>query len=917
MDNRFYKPPLELVAPATFLSARLSSLLLRPPACTLRRGSPPVAAGWRDVWPRALCGAAVAFAVGPASAQWGRLIGAPVTPARPPAATAAPTAPAAAPAPAPARSAAPVPQWGTPLKGATPAAAGVAATAATAPTALGKVDPSRLPLAENGIELRLAQSLKPLPKGDAAKQLPIVVQAQSLRGRPDLETLAEGDALLRRGDVSIRADSLSYDQTEDLAVARGNVDIKQDKNRYGGPELQLKIQRFEGYFLNPTYFFGLTSAGGTAERIDFIGSQRTVATQATYSSCPADGSGDPAWLLTSDRVDMDFDTNEGIADGAVLRFLGVPILWAPQLSFPLTDERKSGWLPPSFAIDSTAGVQVEAPYYWNIAPNRDATLTPSASLRRGPGLATEFRYLESNYDGQLNLNLVPNDRVADRARWSFGSRHDAEWADDTRLSLRLRQVSDNDYWKDFSREEGNLTPRLLLSDLQVTRPFGDWTTYARAQRWQVLQNIDSRIESPYQRLPQIGARTIQAVGDGFDIAFEGEFNRFANWDKTEEKALTDTALNPRRPEGIRLHALASISRSWVSPGWTLTPKLTLNAASYNLDRPYLDNGLPDSDINAYRSGKSISRVIPTFSIDSAWALERESNWFGKDLLQTLEPRLLYVNTPYRKQDDFPIFDSAGRDLNFETIFSENAFSGIDRVSDSHEVTGGVTTRWLDPQTGAESLRLGVAQRYLFRDQRVTITGDKLTQRVSDLLLLGSTSVIPNWTVSGSLQYNPQIGSPVRSVMGASYSPGPFRTISGIYRQTRGASEQVEAGWQWPLYGRTPAEAGIADDGRGNAGSCLGSLYTVGRVNYSTRDSRIVDAILGFEYDAGCWIGRLVAERLSTGRSEATTRLLFQLELVGLSRIGSNPLQVLKDNVPGYRLLRDGPQTPQSTNLLYE
>ena len=177
-----------------------------------------------------------------------------------------------------------------------------------------------------------------------------------MRGRPDLDMVAEGDAVLKRGDLKLSADLLSYDQVQDLALARGNVVIVQEGNRYTGPELQLKVQRFEGFFLNPTYYFGRTAAGGKAERIDFIDSQRTVATKATYSSCPADGSNDPDWLLSSDSVRMDFDNNEGIAEGGVLRFLGVPILAAPRLSFPLTDERKSGWLPPSFAIDNRSGV---------------------------------------------------------------------------------------------------------------------------------------------------------------------------------------------------------------------------------------------------------------------------------------------------------------------------------------------------------------------------------------------------------------------------------------------------------------------------------------------------------------------------------------------------------------------------------
>jgi len=259
-----------------------------------------------------------------------------------------------------------------------------------------------------------------------------------------------------------------------------------------------------------------------------------------------------------------------------------------------------------------------------------------------------------------------------------------------------------------------------------------------------------------------------------------------------------------------------------------------------------------------------------------------------------------VNTPYVRQDDLPNFDAAAKDFNFESIFSENQFSGVDRVSDAHQLTAGVTTRFIDPDSGAETLRLGIVQRYLFRDQRVTPDLQPSTQRFSDLLLLGSTTLVPHWNLDATAQYSPEEKRIQRSIVGVRYSPGPYRTVSATYRLARNLTEQMEIGWQWPIYGRTPTEARA----RSSTGSCTGSLYAVGRVNYSMRDTRLTDSIVGLEYDAGCWIGRIVAERLSTGRSDATTRLLLQLELVGLSKLGTNPLQVLKDNVPGYRLLRE-------------
>ena len=774
------------------------------------------------------------------------------------------------------------------------------------------------------------------PAREAESRQPVVVQAREIRGRPDLETIAEGDAELQRGEVQITADRLSYDHAEDLALAKGKVRISRDGNTYTGPELSLKLRSFEGYFLNPSYFFSRTGAGGSAERVDFIDDQRATATRATYTSCrpedPVDANGrhaGPAWELSTRQVRLDFDKNEGIAEGAVLRFYGVPILAAPVLSFPLTDARKSGWLPPSINIDNKSGLQVSAPYYWNIAPNRDASFTPTLSAKRGAGLNSEYRYLEPRYKGSLNLALVPRDELVGRSRYGVNLKHASELPSDTQVSLSVLRVSDDDYWKDFGGNVPSLTPRLLLSDLRATRPLalggmgGDWTTYARVQSWQVLQNAepDSRIEAPYDRLPQLGARTQRRFGPGLELEFSTEFNRFTNprgvtggpGGVPTGATLAGTGL---RPTGSRVHALGAISRPWVTPGWSLTPRLAFNAASYSVDQR-LPNGR-----------KNATRVIPSFSLDSAWVFERDTRWFGKALRQTLEPRLLYVNTPYRDQSGLPNFDAAGKDFNFDSIYTDNAFSGVDRVSDAHQLTTGVTTRLLDPATGVEAMRLGLVQRFLFKDQRVTPDGQPFTRRFSDLLLLGSTSLVPQWTLESSVQYSPDTRRVVRSLASARFSPGPFRTLNATYRLTRGLSEQVELGWQWPLYGpvqqlqqrqQTGQAGALATTDRpgllgGGGASCGGTWYGVGRVNYSARDSRITDSVLGLEYDAGCWIGRVVAERLSTGRSEATTRLLLQLELVGLSRLGASPLQVLKDNIPGYRLLREPSGFGASANL---
>jgi LPS-assembly protein len=260
-----------------------------------------------------------------------------------------------------------------------------------------------------------------------------------------------------------------------------------------------------------------------------------------------------------------------------------------------------------------------------------------------------------------------------------------------------------------------------------------------------------------------------------------------------------------------------------------------------------------------------------------------------------------VNTPYVRQSDYPNFDSAVKDYSFATIYSENLFSGIDRVSDTNAITAGVTTRLLDAGSGVELLQLGIVQRYLFNDQQITESGVPEFKGFSDVLLRGSTRVLQPWNLAGYVRYSPSVDRVVRTILGAQYAPEPFHTINLTYRYARDISAQVEASWQWPIY----APNGSARRGDASSGNtCSSAWYTVGRVTYNTTDSRVTDSVVGVEYDAGCWIARMAVSRLSTGVSEASTQVLFQLELVGLSRLGSNAISVLRDNIPGYQLLRD-------------
>ena len=724
--------------------------------------------------------------------------------------------------------------------------------------------------------------------------LPTFVYGARIFGRPDLETVVEGSAELRRGDMVIKADRLEYVQPDDLAKASGQVRINRAGNVFEGPLLELKLDAFEGFFKQPRYYFLKNDAHGEADRVDFIDDKRAVIHNASFTTCrrlPGPG-WMPDWILRATTISMDNEDDVGTAEGALLSFKGVPLLPVPYLSFPLSDRRKSGFMPPTPGLDNVNGVEVALPYYWNIAPNRDATLTPTVMSKRGVNLGSEFRYLEADYSGQVRLDLMPVDQLRDSHRWGLAYAHQGTLKNrlsnrltdgGMALSLNLNRVSDDNYWRDFTRTGASLTQRLLSNTAALSWTNGYFASSVRALKWQTLQDVASPITPPYDRLPQLATRYARSNVSGFDYSVDADYTRFQS-----DRSLT------AQSNAQRTFSLMQVSRPWIAPAGFITPKLQLHAANYQFDEPY-------------KGANSASRVVPTFSLDSGLVFEREASYFGRGFRQTLEPRALYVNTPYRDQSRLPNYDSGANDFNFATIWAENAFVGNDRISDSNLLTLGLTTRLLNPATGAEAARFGIAQRLRFKDQNVTLPGGTpVADRISDVLLGASVSWDPKWGFDATVQFNPTTEQSVRSTIGVRYNPGNYRTVTAAYRYQRDASEQLDVGWQWPvsdLWGDRGQDLGA---GRGQG---EGRWYSVGRLNYSLNERKLVDAVIGFEYDAGCWLSRVVLERLQTSTTSVNQRIMFQLEFVGFTRLGVSPLKTLKDNIPGYQYLREQTSPP--------
>lgn len=772
--------------------------------------------------------------------------------------------------------------------------------------------PTSLAAGEVRPTLQITQQLLEKPPEGPGNEVPTFVFGERITGRTNLETTILGSAELRQGKTSLRADRVEYFQPEEWVKTRGNVRISNAGNLFWGPALELKIDTFEGTFAEPSYRF-LSGGSGQAAEIIFIDEKRFVANQATYTTCARDNEDSwmPAWQMYGERFTFDFDREVGVATGTTLRFKNVPILhWPGSVSFPLSDKRKSGVMPPTFAVDTVSGVALTVPYYFDIAPNRDATLTPTYATNRGVNLAGEFRYLEPTYRGTLQTSYLPGDQLRDQDRWSLGYLHSGTYntgvprIGNVGVGLTLNRVSDDNYWRDFSGFGGTglagsstgLTQRLLNNDLNLTWGQGFLSTGFRVQKWQTLQDAfpAAQITPPYDRLPQITARygrsNVPLGGiNGVDWSVEGDFTSFSAA-RTSTSSFIPT-------NGQRAFTRAQISRPFIWAAGYITPKLQLHATSYQFDTPLSRDGATVTSAN---------RLVPTFSLDAGLQFERDASFLGRSLLQTLEPRAFYVRTPYRNQYFLPNYDSGANGFNFATVFTENAFVGNDRISDENLLTLGLTSRLLEADTGAELMRFGVAQRLRFEDQQVTLAQSSLplasvTERLSDILFGATVNWTRAWSVDAATQYNPKLGQSERNTLGARYSPSNYRVVSASFRRQRVQSEQLDLGWQWPINDLWGDKGEDLGPGRGQGG---GRWYSVGRLNYSVLDKKLVDSLVGFEYDGCCWIGRIVLQRSQNSITTANTKIMFQLEFVGFSRIGNNPLATLRANIPKYQFLRD-------------
>jgi LPS-assembly protein len=694
---------------------------------------------------------------------------------------------------------------------------------------------------------------------------PIVAQAEEITGRPDREVNLERNAELTKGQTRMTADSACYLAVEDQVTARGNVNMWRFGDRYKGDALQLNLDSGQGWVLHPEYRMELNNAQGKANRIDFINEDEAVVVDGTYSTCEGPN---PDWYLKSDTLRLDTGRDVGQAGKTIVYFKGVPIIGTPAMSFSLSGARRSGWLPPSIGFGSKGSGEVMVPYYFNIAPNRDLTLYPRMILRRGLQMGATARYIGETaagpYAGETHAELLVHDRVTSTDRWLINSLHSQALAPGLSYGWNLHAASDNEYPSDFSKSISGSAERQLLRELRSDYHTQYWNLSARVQNYQVLQdpaaaaNPSLAVPRPYDRLPQLNFHSGRYDVAGFDWAVDAEATRFSH---------------PDLIRGNRAVLAPQLSYPFIRPGYFITPKVMLNASKYDLD---------GSATNPGAAGTSLTRVLPTFSLDSGMVFERDSSLFGRAVTQTLEPRLFYVRTPFKDQSQFPNFDSAEAGFNFAQIFTENRFIGSDRIADANQVTAALVSRYIE-SNGAERLRLALGQRFYFSQQRVQLDpAVKLNQSRSDVLLAASGRIADDWSFDSTIQYNASARSVFSSNYGVQWQAGAKKVVNAEYRYQRDSFKNMDVSSQWPLSLR---------------------WYGVGRVSYSLRDRKVLESLVGLEYKADCWVFRMGAQRFVTAAQTTSTPVFFQLELNGLSKLGlGNPLESFYKSIPGYARL---------------
>ncbi len=692
---------------------------------------------------------------------------------------------------------------------------------------------------------------------------PFTIRAKEVTGYMEGQLSAFGNVEIRQGKQAIFADELRYDRAGDFLTASGNVQLMRPDAVIVGDYLQYEPGVGRGFLTKPDFMLTDRRGRGQASRAQMIDQNRIRMANARFTTCPV---GTDDWFLNVREIVFNRTTEVATVKGASLEMFGLPMAYLPYMSFTTNHERKTGLLFPTFSGSGNNGFEVALPFYWNMAPNYDMTITPHLMTKRGLQIQDEFRYLFPGATGILRGEILPEDAEKEKMRYAVNLQHrqslasllDPRW----NFMVQYEKVSDDDYFNDISGNLGETSQRQLPQTGAVTYD-GDYIqSTARVENYQSLLNYPDA----YRRLPQFTLSGDRDFGM-LEPAFSGEWVHFDHADSAY-------------PTGNRATLYPSLALPLRASYGYIKPKVGAHYTNYDLDLK--DTRFDDG-----------ARTVPIYSIDSGLTFERQFSGLGETYTQTLEPRLFYLYIPYRQQDDLPIFDTGDSDVYFSQLFRENRFLGGDRINDANDLTFALTSRLLDDQ-GGERLKMSLGERYYFEDSNVFLYRPTISSGMTDVLAEVSGRLTKAWWLDAFGQYNTNEGRYEKYSAGVRYHPEAGKTLNFGYRYNRNyvnydylydpdvsyvdtGLKQIDLSGQWPLAAR---------------------WYGLGRINYSFIDDDLLEGLAGLEYDAGCWAARLVTHRYVVN-SGSRTRVMFEIELADLAHLGSNPFQVLQRNIPGF------------------
>ena len=689
----------------------------------------------------------------------------------------------------------------------------------------------------------------------------LFVSADTFDYDQELELLwLSGDVRMAQGSRRIAADKVVYDRNTSDLVGTGNIFLANPGVRLIADKVQMNLESDQGSLSDVHYrLTGKINARGSADQAELVQPTLTRYRDIVYSTCRP---GQKAWSLDAAELELDQAEGQGVARDAKLRVRGVPVLYTPYLSFPIDDRRKSGILVPTVGNSDDNGFDVTVPYYWNIAPNMDATISPRYMSKRGLMLGTEFRYLSRRQEVEFYGEVIPEDSQFedDSTRWAFRADQRGSYGRRWRTAVNYNAVSDEEYLEDFGNQLEVTSLRNIerRGDLNY---FGDsWALQARLQDFQTVDADLERSARPYARLPQLRfGMNPYGLESGIELGVGAEYNYFEH----------DAKVHGHRAS-MQPYARWPLRRSYGH----LIPQLNLYLAGYDLQ-----DQQPDKD-------KSPSYAIPSFNLDAELVFERTIQWFDQDSLQTLEPRIFYLYTPFEDQEDIPVFDSAELSFSYYSLFRPNRFSGWDRIGDANQLTLGLTSRTLARETGQELLRASIGQILYFRNRDVQISGPPEEESTSSIAGVLSAQLVQDWTGRASFEYDPNQDTDRsrKRALELRYRTTDDRLINLAYRFDLGTSEDTR-------YEDTDLSFSLPVNRQ---------LQVVGRWNYSLLHSETVEAFAGVEYGQCCWRMRLVGRHLKNKPdSPGNNSLMVQVELAGLGSIGQQVDKLFERGIYGY------------------